>query len=92
MRRAPIRARATPLHAPIGWTTAFVRFVRDRDASLAGKLFVVAALAYVVMPLDAIPDVVPIVGWLDDLGVATIALAYVARTLARYRDESTVAG
>jgi uncharacterized membrane protein YkvA (DUF1232 family) len=92
MRRVPSRASAMPLYAPIGWMTAFVRFLRDRDASIAGKLLVVGAIAYVVMPLDLVPDVIPVVGWLDDLGVAAIALAYAARTLARYREESTVTG
>lgn len=33
------------------------------------------ALLYIVSPLDLIPDVIPLVGWLDDLGV----LAWAAR-------------
>jgi uncharacterized membrane protein YkvA (DUF1232 family) len=35
----------------------------------------VLALLYVLSPLDIIPDVFPIVGWLDDIGV----LAWAAR-------------
>jgi hypothetical protein len=35
----------------------------------------VLALLYVLSPLDLVPDVIPIVGWLDDLGV----LAWAAR-------------
>ena len=33
------------------------------------------ALIYILSPLDLIPDVIPIIGWLDDLGV----LAWAAR-------------
>ena len=71
--------------AKIGALAAFVRYMRDGRAGVLGKLFVVAAAAYVVMPLDAIPDVAPVVGWLDDLGVATLALLYLSRALAPYR-------
>lgn len=41
------------------------------------KRAIIALLAflYIVLPLDLIPDVIPVVGWLDDLGV----LAWAAR-------------
>lgn len=35
----------------------------------------VLAILYVLSPLDLLPDAVPIIGWLDDLGV----LAWAAR-------------
>lgn len=34
------------------------------------------ALAYFVMPLDVVPDIIPIVGWGDDMVVVAAALAY----------------
>lgn len=35
------------------------------------KRTIIALLAflYIVSPLDLIPDVIPVIGWLDDLGV-----------------------
>lgn len=69
----------------IGRARAAVRYFRDPSASLFGKLFVFAALAYVVIPLDLIPDV-PIVGWLDDMGVMSLAIAWMWRVIGRYRD------
>lgn len=38
-------------------------------------IIVVLAMLYVISPLDLIPDFIPVMGWLDDLGV----LAWAAR-------------
>jgi uncharacterized membrane protein YkvA (DUF1232 family) len=36
------------------------------------------ALGYLIWPADALPDVIPVVGFTDDLGVISAALAVVA--------------
>jgi len=74
--------------ARIGRARALYRYFRDPAASLIGKLFVVLALVYVVCPVDAIPDVIPIVGWLDDIGVMSLAVAWMWRVVGRYRDSA----
>jgi uncharacterized membrane protein YkvA (DUF1232 family) len=71
--------------ARIGHLRALVRFFRDRQASLAGKIFVALTVVYVVSPIDLIPDVIPVIGWLDDVGIVGVALAYLSRVLQRYR-------
>jgi len=71
--------------ARIGHLRALVRFFRDRQASLAGKIFVALTVVYVVSPIDAIPDVMPIIGWLDDVGIIGVALTYLGRVLQKYR-------
>ena len=75
--------------AKIGRARALIRYFRDREASLLGKLFVLAALAYVVSPVDMIPDAIPFVGWLDDIGVMSLAVAWMWRTVGRYRDPAS---
>ena len=42
------------------------------------KTIIVAALGYFIAPMDAIPDVMPGVGFSDDLGALAVALAAVA--------------
>jgi len=51
------------------------------SGKIAGKekLAVLAALLYLICPLDLVPDYIPVVGWLDDLGIAACVLAYVLR-------------
>jgi uncharacterized membrane protein YkvA (DUF1232 family) len=42
------------------------RLFRDRRVSLWPKALLVAALAYVVVPFDLVPDAIPVLGELDD--------------------------
>jgi uncharacterized membrane protein YkvA (DUF1232 family) len=64
--------------------SAFVRFLRDRQAPLLPRLLALFAVLYVIMPFDAIPDTIPIIGWLDDVGVIALVLAWTAKRVATY--------
>jgi uncharacterized membrane protein YkvA (DUF1232 family) len=44
-----------------------VALMRNPKVSSLPKVLVVGAIVYVLMPFDAIPDVAPVVGWLDDI-------------------------
>ncbi len=49
----------------------------DYKISNQTKFVIAGTLAYVVLPIDVIPDFIPVVGWLDDafvLGLATTSL------------------
>ena len=74
-----------PFWADVG---AFWRYFRDRNASPWGKIFALLTVAYVVMPVDAIPDIAPVLGWLDDLGLMLVALTYLASVVRKYRNDS----
>lgn len=43
------------------------RLIRDPRVSSTDKALLAAAVAYVLMPVDLIPDFVPVLGLLDDL-------------------------
>jgi uncharacterized membrane protein YkvA (DUF1232 family) len=50
----------------------------DRDTPLPVKATLLGALAYFVLPLDAIPDVLPVIGFTDDAAVLATAIKLVA--------------
>ena len=50
----------------------------EPDVPKWAKGTIVAALGYFIFPADAIPDITPVVGYADDLGVLVAALAAVA--------------
>lgn len=49
--------------------------LRDPATPTAAKATIVAALGYFICPFDLVPDLLPVVGWLDDAGVIAAALA-----------------
>ena len=64
------------------------RFLRDRSAPLLPKLGMVLAIAYAIVPLDLVPDALPIVGWLDDVGGLALMGAWLGRALETYARSS----
>lgn len=48
------------------------------ETPLWAKTVIYSALAYFVLPTDAIPDITPIAGYADDLGALAAALTTVA--------------
>jgi uncharacterized membrane protein YkvA (DUF1232 family) len=46
----------------------------DRRVSTVDKLLVAGAMAYIVMPIDLIPDFIPFIGEVDDVFVLVLAL------------------
>lgn len=51
---------------------------QDSDTPAWAKTTVYGALGYFISPIDAIPDVTPVIGYTDDLGVLTVAVAAIA--------------
>lgn len=56
-----------------GWCCA-----RDPATPARVRLILISALAYFVLPIDAVPDLLPIIGFADDAAVIAAALAAVA--------------
>lgn len=42
------------------------------------KAVIIGALGYFISPIDAIPDLTPFIGYVDDFGILTMAVATVA--------------
>src|SRR5213593_4108146 len=62
-----------------------VRLVRgllaDQSIPLGARLALVGLLAWLINPIDLIPEFIPVLGPLDDVVVAVLVLRYVRRRL-----------
>lgn len=62
---------------------------KDPTTPTAAKGMMLAALAYFVLPTDAIPDVLPAIGFTDDAAVIAALIAIVGKNLKpRHKDEA----
>jgi uncharacterized membrane protein YkvA (DUF1232 family) len=48
--------------------------VTDKRVSMVDKMLVLGAIAYIVMPIDLIPDFIPFFGEIDDVYILVLAL------------------
>ena len=82
LRTAQLMLRL-PTYARLVWGLA-----RDARTPVGLKALLFAALAYVVMPIDLIPDVVPILGVADDLTVLLLVLdLFISNAPAAVRED-----
>lgn len=70
----------------LGDLLALTRLLRDGQAGWGPKILALAALLYVVSPVDAFPEALaPAIGWLDDVGLVLALRLLLARRLDPYR-------
>jgi uncharacterized membrane protein YkvA (DUF1232 family) len=60
------------------------RYLRDPGVVAWRKLAGAAAVAYVLWPLDIVPDAIPVLGWLDDVGILAAAAAFLVAEVRRH--------
>lgn len=82
--------KASNLGSKMGDFKLLLKMMKDVMSgkySVSGKekAILIGAIVYVVSPIDAIPDVIPVVGWLDDIGVVGYAMVSLSNTIQRYK-------
>ncbi len=65
---------------------ALYSYMKDPYISWHRKTIVVSALLYFILPIDAVPDIAPLIGYLDDLGVITAVIKFLGSELVQYYD------
>jgi len=65
---------------------ALFNYFTDAGIPWYRKSIVVGALIYFIMPIDSIPDIAPLIGYLDDLGVITAVIKYLGNELNQFYD------
>lgn len=82
------KIRAVAAHIPFAEDAlALFHAAVDRETPAASKAVMLAALAYFVLPADAIPDWLPGLGFTDDAAVIAAALGVAGRSIKpRHRE------
>src|SRR5436305_14873331 len=70
----PAVMRAGGLWALLRQGRLAFRLLRDERVPMMAKLVVPAALLYVASPLDLIPDLIPVLGQIDDIGIVVLGI------------------
>lgn len=64
--------------------------LRDRAIGRAPRLVLVALVAYLVSPLDLVPDFLPVLGQADDIAIVIAAVALLILLIPRDRFEAAL--
>ena len=63
---------------------ALYNYMKSDKIPVGKKFIVIAALIYFITPIDAIPDAIPIVGFLDDIGIISALVKYLGQELKEF--------
>jgi uncharacterized membrane protein YkvA (DUF1232 family) len=80
-----LRPKDVPVRDLLRVIPDVVRLIRsvvgDRSAPLDTRVVLVGLLVWILSPIDLIPEFIPVLGPLDDVVVAIVAMRYVRRRL-----------
>ena len=60
-------------------------FKGEFDISKVNLAIIIGCIIYVISPIDAAPDFIPFVGWLDDGTVVAFVLASISSIIEEYK-------
>jgi uncharacterized membrane protein YkvA (DUF1232 family) len=76
------KIRAVAAHIPFATDILALWYAaQDPETPSTAKGLMLAGLAYFVLPIDAIPDFIPALGYTDDAAVIAALIALIGRTL-----------
>ena len=78
-----LRPKDVSIRKLLGLIPDILRLLRsligDRGAPLDVRLVLIGLVAWIVSPIDLIPEFIPVLGPMDDVVVAIVAMRYVRR-------------
>jgi len=78
-----LRPKDVSIRELLGLIPDILRLLRsligDRHAPLDVRLVLIGLVAWIVSPIDLIPEFIPVLGPMDDVVVAIVAMRYVRR-------------
>ena len=76
---------ACPVHTEAGRYVNLIAQGRYREIPYRSILALTAGLIYLVMPLDAVPDILITIGFMDDLAVLSVVIRQISHDLEAFR-------
>jgi uncharacterized membrane protein YkvA (DUF1232 family) len=80
-----LRPRGVPLREAIRVVPDVVRLIRDliadRSSPRAVRIALIGLLAWLLSPIDLVPEFIPVLGPVDDVVVAVLVLRFVQRRI-----------
>ena len=80
-----LRPKGVPVREIVGFVPDVLRLLRsivgDGSAPPDVRFVLIGLIAWILSPIDLIPEFIPILGPLDDVVVAVVALRYVRRRI-----------
>lgn len=61
-----------------------IAYFRDGSVSTVNKAVGLLAILYVLSPIDLVPDTLPLLGWLDDVGIIALLAAYYSKQITSH--------
>ena len=77
-------------HQAAKWYEDFLllyKMVTDKQFNInpSAYMAIAGALAYVILPIDVIPDFIPVVGFIDDIFVVRFVMKSIFTEIVRYK-------
>ena len=60
------------------------RFLTSKETSIWPKIGLILAVTYLLFPVDLIPDAIPVLGVMDDIGIGTLALWWLSSATRQF--------
>lgn len=81
-----VKANRRSIFKIISHLKALKNYMMDKDVKWVRKSIVVAAVLYFITPIDAVPDLAPLIGYLDDFGVIAWTVRFLGKEINDYYD------
>ena len=75
-----LKARAKKLKTDI---PALFLAIKDNDTPILAKVFAGITVAYALSPIDLVPDFIPVLGYLDDIILLPMLVAFTIKLIPR---------
>lgn len=78
-------------HTPVGKVKNLLSSLFDRNVDKRTKWMVIGVVAYILSPIDLVPDFVPVAGYIDDV-LLPVILFVVERMISAAHEKNQLEG